>query len=199
MPRTDTSQVPVDYHPLLAPDRLRTWPQLIARDEPPKRPGCYAWYFDGLPRDVPTSGCHRVGDRVLAYVGIAPHERREGIRPSRATLRSRLAQHFRGNACGSTLRLTLGLLLRDELGLELRRVGRGSRMTFGEGEGPLSRWIDRHARVAFLENAEPWRIEEALLRRVCLPLNLEGNERHPFHATLSELRRSARAQARHAP
>jgi hypothetical protein len=42
--------------------------------------------------------------------------------------------HYRGNTAGSTLRLTLGCLL----GLELRRVGSGKRMTFGKaGEATL--------------------------------------------------------------
>ena len=50
---------------------------------------------------------------------------------------------YRGNAYGSTLRLTLGCLLADQLGIELRRVGSGTRLTFGDGEQALSEWMRR--------------------------------------------------------
>ncbi len=46
--------------------------------------------------------------------------------------------HYAGNAEGSTLRKTLGCLLADELGIELRRVGSGTRKTFVDGEHRLS-------------------------------------------------------------
>ncbi|MER6923283.1 GIY-YIG nuclease family protein [Streptomyces spiralis] len=50
--------------------------------------------------------------------------------------------HYRGNAAGSTLRLTLGCLF----GLELRRVGSGTRLTFGRvGEARLSQWMAANA------------------------------------------------------
>ncbi|MFF8174696.1 GIY-YIG nuclease family protein [Streptomyces chartreusis] len=52
-------------------------------------------------------------------------------RTSTQNLRKRVRHHYRGNAAGSTLRLTLGCLL----GLELRRVGGGKRMTFRQGRG----------------------------------------------------------------
>ncbi|MFD6277776.1 GIY-YIG nuclease family protein [Streptomyces sp. NPDC060209] len=77
----------------------------------------------------------------LLYVGIAP--RYMANRTSTQNLRKRVRYHFRGNAAGSTLRLTLGCLL----GLELRRVGGGKRMTFGkEGEAALSQWMAENAR-----------------------------------------------------
>ncbi|MFF3911407.1 GIY-YIG nuclease family protein [Streptomyces sp. NPDC001848] len=56
-------------------------------------------------------------------------------RTSTQNLRKRVRYHYRGNAAGSTLRLTLCCLL----GLELRRVGSGNRLTFGKsGEASLS-------------------------------------------------------------
>ena len=50
-------------------------------------------------------------------------------------MRERIRYHYQGNAEGSTLRLTLGCLLSEELDIELRRVGSGKRMTFAEGGG----------------------------------------------------------------
>jgi hypothetical protein len=88
-------------------------------------------------------------DRLL-YVGIAP--RRISTRTSRQNLRKRIRYHFRGNAYGSTLRLTLGCLL----GLQLRRVGSGTRLTFGPAsEQTLSEWMAEHARVCWCETSEP--------------------------------------------
>ncbi|MFJ4536179.1 GIY-YIG nuclease family protein [Streptomyces tibetensis] len=70
-----------------------------------------------------------------------------------ANLRKRVRYHHRGNAAGSTLRLTLGCLR----GLELRRVGSGKRMTFGKvGEDTLSQWMADNARVCWVEQDEPW-------------------------------------------
>jgi hypothetical protein len=44
-------------------------------------------------------------------------------------LSRRIQYHMRGNAEASTLRLTLGCLLAEELDIELRRVGHGKRLT----------------------------------------------------------------------
>lgn len=96
---------------------------------------------------------------------------------------------------GSTLRLTLGVLLSDRLGIALRREG--TRHTFGtDGETRLSLWMGDHARVAWYLTPEPWDVEPIIIRSVSLPLNLRGNESHPFHATLSSRRSLARALAR---
>jgi len=45
-------------------------------------------------------------------------------------MRERIPYHYKGNAEGSTLRLTLGCPLSEELDIELRRVGSGKRVTF---------------------------------------------------------------------
>lgn len=173
---------------LLRPSRLWTWPELQeSRVLPPRMPGAYGWYFDGLPGAVPVSACHFLEGRALVYVGIS----------STQTLRTRLRTHFRGNAFGSTLRLTLGCLLAAELGLHLRRVGsRGTRLTFGEGERQLSEWMDEHARVVFVEHPRPRDLEARLLCQLKLPLNLDGNEAHPFHPVLFDLRARHRAESR---
>jgi hypothetical protein len=63
---------------------------------------------------------------------------RSGKQASKQSLWHRVRYHYRGNAEGSTLRLTLGCLLADPLGIKLRRVGSGKRLTFGLGEMKLS-------------------------------------------------------------
>jgi hypothetical protein len=117
-------------------------------------------------------------------------------RTSAQSLRTRVRYHFRGNAYGSTLRLTLGCLL----GLELRRVGSGQRMTFcKQGEAHLSQWMAAHARVCWVEDPEPWAAERELITQLDLPLNLDQNQHNSFHPFLKELRAQARRGARELP
>ncbi|MBM2623280.1 hypothetical protein JIG36_48065 [Actinoplanes sp. LDG1-06] len=181
---------------LLRPERLFTAAEVRERDCPiPKAAGVYAWYFDAPPVPVPVGGCHVVDGWTLLYVGISPKSD-----ASRQTIRSRIRYHYRGNAYGSTLRLTLGCLLADEIGIGLRRVGSGTRLTFGaDGEARLSAWMAEHARVVWVVTGEPWLLEERLIREQTLPLNLDQNRHSPFHQQLSALRAEQRARARQGP
>ena len=190
----------MDTSALLDPAKL--WPRsdVLLRPCPvPNAAGVYAWFFRTIPDGIPTEGCARSGDLTLLYVGISPKAPPVTGTPSRQTLRTRIRYHFRGNAEGSTLRLTLGCLLSHCLGIELRRVGSGNRMTFGAGEQILNAWLDQNACVAWIACDEPWRVEEELIRSVSLPLNLDQNRNHSFHAVLSEHRRNAKARARGLP
>ncbi|GHH45966.1 GIY-YIG nuclease family protein [Lentzea cavernae] len=148
--------------------------------EVPRKPGVYVWFFDEIPADVPTEGCH-VGEHGTAlYVGIATVKR---------TLRSRLRNHFRGNASGSTLRLTLGC----HLDLPLRQVG--SRLTFGDQEPVVSEWLAEHGRVACVAHDDPESLEQELLGTGRFPLNIKDNP-HPYAKLVSERRAAARSAAR---
>ena len=123
---------------LLAPTKLWTRTEVLANPCPvPASPGVDAWFFCEWAQGIPTDGLVRSAGLALLYVGISP--KRPGVvgNPSHQTLRSRLRYHFQGNAEGSTLRLSLGCLLSEDLGIELRRVGSGRRMTFGAGERVL--------------------------------------------------------------
>ncbi|MFD9970564.1 GIY-YIG nuclease family protein [Streptomyces sp. NPDC059011] len=173
---------------LSSPTRLWSAAEVSTHPCPvPAAAGVYGWHFD----EAPAPGL--VAGRLL-YVGIAP--RHMSNRPSTQTLRKRVRYHFRGNAAGSTLRLTLGCLL----GLELRRVGSGGRMTFGRaGEASLTEWMAEHAQVCWLEHEEPWTMESDLIARLDVPLNLDQNRHNGFHATLSKIRSDARARARELP
>lgn len=107
-----------------------------------------------------------------------------------------MRNHYRGNASGSTLRLTLGCLL----GLELRRVGSSERMTFGKaGEAALSRWTADNARVCWIEQNEPWTPESRLISELDVPLNLDQNHHNAFYGHLKDLRAQARQRARELP
>jgi len=184
---------------LLDASDLYTAERVARRPSPiPRVAGVYGWYFDSVPRGVPTDGCHMADGRPLLYVGISPKAPPlAGGQGSRQTIRSRIRYHYRGNAYGSTLRLTLGSLLADELGLALRRVGSGSRMTFGhDGERILSEWMAENARVVWAVVASPWLLEEQLIQRLVLPLNLDQNRHSPFRIALSAARARQREGAR---
>ncbi|GAB1821090.1 GIY-YIG nuclease family protein [Herbidospora sp. RD11066] len=178
----------MDASALIEPEKLWQAAEVLARPSPiPAAPGVYGWYFTQSPDS-------RLSADTLLYVGIAP--RRMATRTSTQNLRKRIRYHYKGNAEGSTLRLTLGCLL----GLELRRVGSGQRLTFGrEGERELTAWMQAHAYVSWFQHPEPWLAESELIAQLDLPLNLDQNHSNGFHPYLSSLRASARARARQLP
>ena len=179
------------------PSRLWSRGEVFARSRPvPYDPSVYGWYFRELPPGVPGAECVTCDGCTLLYIGIAPRPPAKNGSISSRTLRTRLRQHYSLNAAGSTLRLTLGCLLAKQLGIELRRVGSGERMTFGDGERILSEWMSENAFVCWLEHSAPWEIEPALIRELRPPLNLAENSYHPFCAQLSEIRKHAKARAR---
>ena len=186
---------------LLSTGRLWSRDEVLAPHSPvPKDPGVYAWYFRNVPPGVPTEGCLQHGPHILLYVGIAPKAPpKNGARPSRQRLFHRIRYHYRGNAEGSTLRLTLGCLLSEELGIMLRRVGSGKRFTFSDGESRLSEWMAKNAFVTWSVDREPWNVEKDLIDSLSLPLNLDQNTTHPFHSRLSAIRREAKRQAQSLP
>lgn len=173
---------------LVRPDRLWAAAEVLRRPSPvPAVAGVYGWHFERAPHAELEAG-------RLLYVGIAP--RYMANRANTQNLRKRVRYHYRGNAAGSTLRLTLGCLL----GLDLRRVGSGKRMTFGKaGEAELSAWMAENARVCWIETSEPWDLEAQLISELDLPLNLDQNNRNPFYSRLKQLRAEARTRARELP
>jgi hypothetical protein len=187
---------------LLTPEKFWSRAEVLANPSAiPRGPGVYAWFFRTVPPNVPAEDCLEVDGHRLLYVGIAPKPPpKNGRPPSTQGLWDRVRYHYRGNAEGSTLRLSVGCLLSEELGIELRRVGSGKRMTFGkEGEGRLSEWLQHNAFVSWVIDLEPWKLEERLISDLSLPLNLDQNRDHPFHPVLSEIRKSAKQRARDFP
>jgi hypothetical protein len=186
---------------LKRPARLWGRAQILTRPCPvPRVPGVYGWYFRDVPPGVPIDDCLHVQGASLLYVGISPKQSpRNGGPPSRQQLANRVRYHFRGNAAGSTLRFTLGCLLAEILRIELRRVGSGDRQTFATGEYRLSDWMADNAFVCWIPTENPWIVEDMLISKLSLPLNLQGNEGHPFHRVLRALRSLHRSRATQLP
>ncbi len=93
---------------LLDPGHLWSRQEVLATPSPvPREPGVYAWYFREVPPRVPVADCHVYGSNTLLYLGISPKEpSKNGFAASKQTLFDRIRYHHRGNAEGSTLRLT---------------------------------------------------------------------------------------------
>lgn len=187
---------------LLDPVVTHTRANVLARPSAvPSTPGLYAWYFDAPVPGVPLTECYTTEHGTLLYVGISPGPPPgNGKPPSRQNLYKRIRYHYTGNAAGSTLRLTLGCHLTPTLGIELRRVGSGTRLTFTPaGEAALSDWMSQHARAAILEHPAPWDLEPALIQAVNVPLNIDHNSVNPYYLINRALRAQHKTAARLAP
>lgn len=119
--------------------------EVLTRPSPvPNVGGVYGWWFKSLPASIETTGCAKKDRLTLLYTGISPSRPpTNGKSASRQNIRKRIRTHYAGNAAGSTLRRTLGCLLSEQLGIELRRYGSGQRYHFGLGEKVLSAWMAR--------------------------------------------------------
>jgi hypothetical protein len=191
----------VEMGGFLNPRRVYSRQEVLARPSPvPAAGGVYGWWFLRLPPLVDARDCHRHGELTLLYAGISPRQPLRNGRPaSQQNLRRRLQTHYAGKAEGSTLRKTLGCLLSAELGIQLRRIGPGTRRTFVAGEQILSAWMADNAFVSWVIRERPWELEDDLIAAVDLPLNLEGNSRNRFHQVLTQTRAQCVAQANALP
>lgn len=178
------------------PQKVWSRKEVLSKPSPiPMKNGIYAWFFKSTPPLVPVKDCLVSENKILLYAGISPKND-----TSTQNLRKRITTHFRGNAEGSTLRLTLGTLLYEKSGYELRRVGSGKRKTLTHlGEQWLDNWMDDNAYVFWVEHDKPWTIEKDVLRHFSLPLNIQDNEHHPFSKVLSNIRTTAKRKAEQEP
>jgi len=153
----------------------------------------YAWFFKELPPQLgERQNCFlKREEKWLLYVGISPSSP-----GSNRKLRDRISAHYSGNSNGSTLRLSLGCLLSDSLGIMLQVVGKSKRrLTFGEGEKKLSRWMKRNAFVVWILHDSPWIVEKDAFKVLDVPLNLKGNQHNEFYVDLKAIRAKAREKA----
>lgn len=157
----------------------------------PRAAGVYALFLarGGSVGGVPA------GREGLLYVGT-----------TRSLAQRDALQHFEAGKTGfSTLRRTLGALLKDELSLHAvpRGPGRSPANTNnfrfdGPGEERLSAWMRRCLRLGFATvNDGVASVERGLVRELTPPLNLMGWA-NPHRRRIKELRAACRAEARDA-
>jgi hypothetical protein len=137
-------------------------------------------------------------ERVLERCGYLdfdqrmPVEAHEGqllyVGASLDPLRRRVLAHLSGSSQGSSLRMTLGALFAEDLGLDPISDGRRNYYHFGSGEGRLTEWIVENSSVGFYASDDPYGIERQILTDVAVPLNIEYRKRHPFSRYLMGLR-----------
>ncbi|MHA3020123.1 GIY-YIG nuclease family protein [Mycobacterium sp. BMJ-28] len=165
----------------------------------PAAAGAHGWWFREVPDGIDVSGCAQREGWTLLYVGISPGPpRTDGKAQIPQDLRKRIRYHFGANnagADGSTLRKSLGVLLGEQLGFELRRIGSGKRQTFAGGEAVLTRWMAENAAVSWVLHPEPWYLEPKLIDALDLPLNFQENGRNAFAPELKRRRKEAAVKA----
>lgn len=136
----------------------------------PAAKGTYRWYFDVLPPGVPTARYVTIRGHMLLYIGIA------GATPSsRSTLRKRICSNHPGrhSTPQSTLRRTLGALLKEQRRLVRQPKGQQKYWFGPDGEARLRQWMIGHTWLAWHEDDAPREIEATILSSddFVLPLN----------------------------
>lgn len=159
----------------------------------PSEKGIYAWLFTHGRLPVPDAPYAHANGFDLLYVGIAPKKPSSKGKESASRLRSRIRSHCKGDASRSTLRLTLGVLLAEELNLSLG-IHKG-RLNWGaDGEVRLTGWINAYARMTWVEIETPWVVEDELLLHATVALNIDGRTdafSHELRRCRDKMRRSA--------
>lgn len=155
----------------------------------PYEDGIYGLYFQDYPEIIHDEGAIEYQGYKLLYMGISPS------RPGgKQKLDGRLKKHLKNDASRSTFRTSIGCLLSDQLGIKLQTYK--NRISFGEGETKLNKWLDENLRFTWYGIKSPWLYEEALLKEIEVPLNLEGNQHHSFHPILTQIRKEYRERAK---
>jgi hypothetical protein len=163
---------------------LREQAAPVGQVRAPHAPGVYAWFLD-TPAALPAFP-HEPADAI--YVGIASDLARRGEE-----------NHFRTGASGfSTLRRSLGALLKDELRLRAqpRSAGKSEQnyrcYRFDDaGERRLTDWMNNHLRIGVAEHPDPKLIEVTLIGIARPPLNLTGWPNPHAHALRAARKRCA--------
>lgn len=182
--------------PLWSREALLDNPRLV-----PNGPGVYVWFFPPIVPGLADAARTKREGRTLMYLGVAgraaaPADEGRG----EGTLWHQTQVDLHGDAGKSALRLALGCLMADQLGITLRRAGSGQRLTFTrDGERRLSEWIARHGRVGWMSHPDPQTIAPDIRRRLSLPLNLDGNSGDNVNAPIRSIVANAQANARAMP
>lgn len=159
----------------------------------PKKQGVYGWYFKNIPEKIPICNCIKVDGLKLLYIGIAGLSRDRNLR----TLYDRIVDcHLgvKGRAEESTLRFSMGVLLTQQLNIQLQLKGESK--TFGDiGEKKLTEWFADNASVTWIACRNPEGIEKDIIQQISLPLNLMYNTRHCFCKPLKKMRKATKNNA----
>jgi len=190
---------------LTNPTKLWSRKEILQKPSPiPTDNGIYAWYFKEIPNlklfrkyfNIDKSSfiedTIKFDNYQLLYIGISPSSPK-----SNNNIRNRIRSHMNSNASASTLRLTLGCLLSNELNIQLKQIRK--RFYFGEEESIISNWLEKNAYVTFETCPEPWIVEKEAIKQLVLPLNILDNEHNSFYSALKNIRKQSKDLARKNP
>ena len=155
---------------------------------PPSQPGVYALF---LVKDA-RLGQAPAAPESVAYVGISSNLARRAMR-----------QHFHtGSSGSSTLRRSLGAVLKDVLGLRAvhRSTGKSARdytnyCFTADGEVRLTAWMHENLEISFHPTPDYVTLEMLLVHHLAPVLNIEHSA-NPYTATLKHLRTVCANEAR---
>ena len=155
-------------------------------------PGVYALFLSNREALAAVT----VGDCDVLYVGMTRRN-------------SKARSHFKGSSSGSSLRRSLGALLKEELHLIAYPRGRGltekdvSHYGFGSlGEAKLTAWMRRHLTYSYVVVSSGTRadkireIENGLISQLKSPLNIDDDWNNPDQRKTDRLRELCREEAR---
>ena len=169
-------------------ERLRADAGRLDELDAPSAPGVYAWFVD----DVASLPALPVEPTEPLYVGVS----------SDLSVRQQDTHSRWGRTGFSTLRRSLGALLKDQLELEPLPRGTGpSESNFRSyrfddaGEEALSAWMLEHLRVSVVACPDPERVESELVALARPPLNLTGWS-NPHAPKIKALRKACVEAAR---
>lgn len=166
----------------------------LIKSPPPSDSGVYGWYFNKLPPYVPKKGCTVIKKGLRLRPPFSFRQKWYLLYIGRAEdLKDRISDyHIKGKyyAKGtmSSLRLSLGCLLSEKLGLTLSYPPE----SFGKKEKRLNKWIEKHMRVAWIETNNIKIVESKAITDHTLPLNYRDNIHHPLAKPLHNLRKEFR-------
>lgn len=185
---------PTEARPVFDPcvESMRTTRGRIETQDFPLSQGFYAVYL-GVG--------NRIGDVLansdgLIYIGTSKNLRQRD-----------LGTHFTSGSTGfSTLRRTLGALLKDELGLRAEPRSPGASTTNiqnyrfdRDGEQRLTSWMHHHLEVGYCQyDTDRNGAERRLIESLRPPLNLSGRK-NPIRHQIMALRAACRNEAARRP
>lgn len=102
------------------------------------------------------------------------------------SLRSRLKQHLLGDSRGSTLRGSVGILLRHQL--QLQSFPDSLKFHFGEGESRLTEWLKQYTLISYRQSRNPKPLERALIEELAPAFNIALRRTNILSCHLMNLR-----------
>jgi len=159
---------------------------------PPREPGMYAVF---VTRKTDLGDIPAPAGKVI-YIGITKSDLHERL----------LDTHLNSKKTGrSTLRCSLGAILKTRLRLTARPRGEGKRENDfrhycfqDDGEDRLTEWMSNNLKIGVLPLAAEklGEVEKTLIPRERPVLNLKGNKDNPYRERIAELRKKCSDEAR---